>query len=380
MRTSRSGLSRSSNMVEAVFIGTAVKAISSGSMLVASPAGRRDDAAGRDAPGARPWHREAAQRKRATAAALECKRELMHMAAMSDRISPRVSRPIDHCVLPVRDLDQARARLTSLGFTVAPVGVHPFGTENACVFLADGTFLEPLAIGQRETAEAAALAGNAFVARDAAYRFRKGGDGFSALVFGTRDAGADHAQFVRAGMSGGKPLAFSRAFVDRGGLSDTATFRLSFAADMRAPDAFFFTCERVNTPNVDRSALQVHANGAAGIATVVLSEPNPTDFQYILQEVANQRDVEAHSFGMDVETAHGRISVLNADGLKAWFGLDRGPERGLALEAIVFRVADLDATRRALGPDVESATIGGRLVVRPAPGQGATFAFEEERR
>ncbi|RUT98898.1 VOC family protein, partial [Mesorhizobium sp. USDA-HM6] len=49
--------------------------------------------------------------------------------------------PLDHLVLPTRSLEIARQRLSSLGFVVAPTGLHPFGTENACVFFADGTYL-----------------------------------------------------------------------------------------------------------------------------------------------------------------------------------------------------------------------------------------------
>jgi hypothetical protein len=47
--------------------------------------------------------------------------------------------PLDHLVLPTGSLEVARARLAALGFVVAPTGIHPFGTENCCVFLADGT-------------------------------------------------------------------------------------------------------------------------------------------------------------------------------------------------------------------------------------------------
>ncbi len=74
--------------------------------------------------------------------------------------------PLDHLVLPTAGLDTARQRLEALGFTVAPMGVHPFGTRNCCVYLADGTFMEPLAIGDAAVADDAARAGNVFVARD----------------------------------------------------------------------------------------------------------------------------------------------------------------------------------------------------------------------
>ncbi|MGH7005536.1 MAG: VOC family protein, partial [Alphaproteobacteria bacterium] len=175
---------------------------------------------------------------------------------MNTSRSPRTARPVDHLVLPTADLDAARDRLERLGFSVAPVGTHPFGTENVCVYLGDDSFLEFLAIGQRETCEAEARAGNVFVARDQSYRFRNGAEGFSALVMGSGDAEADHAAFVQSGISAGPILNFSRPFVLPDGRKDKAGFRLAFAADLRAPDAFFFTCQRVDAPKVDRAALQ----------------------------------------------------------------------------------------------------------------------------
>ncbi len=92
-----------------------------------------------------------------------------HRAGMS-KTTQENPHPLDHLVLPTTSLDCARTRLTSLGFVVAPTGVHPFGTENCCVFFADGTYLEPLAVGDERTAATAVGEGNVFVARDRAYR------------------------------------------------------------------------------------------------------------------------------------------------------------------------------------------------------------------
>src|SRR5690606_15381247 len=115
----------------------------------------------------------------------------------------------DHCVLPVADLSVARRRLASLGFNVAPEGIHPFGTANACVYFADGTFMEPLALADPRLAMSTARDGNIFTRRDLAYRYRCGSEGFSALVFGTAEADADHARFAGAGFPGGDMLGFS---------------------------------------------------------------------------------------------------------------------------------------------------------------------------
>lgn len=294
-------------------------------------------------------------------------------------VSPKIARNIDHLVLPVTNLELARERLTSLGFTVAGDARHPFGTENACVFFKDGTYLEPLAVCHRETCEAAALKGNEFVARDQAFRFRRGEEGFSALVLSTKDADLDHKDFRKLGISGGKQLKFSRNFTDGEGNQSQASFKLSFAADRRSPDSFFFTCERINPPPSDKGKLEKHKNGAVSISEVVLSDPNPSDYQYFLQDVINQRDVNAHSFGMDIEAGNGNIAAYNREGLMAWYGIKSGCHgRGLRFRAFSVGVKNLSKTKEYLKKKkIKTKKLGNRLVVAHAPGQSCVIAFEQ---
>lgn len=293
--------------------------------------------------------------------------------------SGRHLRAIDHAVLPVESLETARRRFSSLGFTVAPDALHPFGTENCCIFLPDGAYLEPLAVAQRETCEAEARQGNVFVARDQAFRFRNGDNGFSALALRTQDAGADAAAFLEAGISGGKNLTFSRDFVDANGETRTASFDLAFACDLRSPDSFFFTCQRIGATPARSGAATTHANGVTGLRAVVASEPNPSDFQYLLQDVTGDREIRAHSFGMDIKTANAELTILNGDGMRVWFGVEIAPEtRGLRLVALVFAVSRLERLRRLLAENsIISREQAGRLIVDPAPGQGVLLAFEE---
>ena len=294
-------------------------------------------------------------------------------------VSPRSPRHVDHLVLPVRDLETSRSRLNALGFTVAPDARHPFGTENACVYFKDGTYLEPLAIAQREDCEAAAIKGNVFIARDQAFRFRRGDEGFSAIAFGTEDADGDQKRFKKLGISAGRQLKFSRAFTDPKGKQSVATFKLSSAADLRAPDSFLFTCERINPPRSDKSALEKHANGAVSIAEIALGEPNPSDFQYFLQEVMDQRDVNAHSFGIELLAANSNIAVFDANGLKAWYGIEKGCHgRGLRMRAFSIAVRDLEKTAALLKKNkIKTRKLAQRIVVDHAPGQGCVIAFEQ---
>lgn len=284
--------------------------------------------------------------------------------------------PLDHLVLPTQSLEVARARLTALGFVVAPTGVHPFGTENCCVFLADGPYLEPLAVGDEQVAAKAIADGNVFVTRDRAYRDSKGDEGFSAIVLGTGNADADHARYVDAGVSAGDMLGFSRAFTDPAGKSDIASFKLAFAAGAEATDAFLFACERVNAPEVDRTALQAHANGATGIVEILAVSDAPGK-QHGLISVAVD-DAAADRQGGMFPLPNADLSVLDRAAFTARFGLPAGAPTDLRFAAVVFSVRNADVTSRLLAANsVQHDIAGNDIVVRSAPGQGAAFIFRE---
>lgn len=288
-----------------------------------------------------------------------------------------MARALDHLVLPTASLDTARERLGALGFTVAPEGVHPFGTVNACVFFADGTFLEPLAVGDRAVTEAETRRGNVFVARDTAFRFRNGEEGCSAVVFGSSNANADHAEFTGSGLSIGGRLDFSRAFRTPDGDEGEASFRLAFAGDWRSPDCFFFTCERVNVAKVDRTVLQTHANGATAIREVILREAEPDAFADFLESLCDTKPV-ADGAGLMADLRGHRLTVLPPAELSRRFGIKAGHGRGLRPVAISFAVKDLAAVTALLeARGIAFERHENRLVVEPEAGQGTAFMFEE---
>lgn len=287
--------------------------------------------------------------------------------------------PLDHLVLPVESLVVARTRLERLGFTVAADARHPFGTENACIFFADGTYLEPLAVYDPQIATDAALAGNVFVARDAAFRFRKGPDGLSAIVLATRDARGDHARFRSLGLSAGDMLGFSRPMRLPDGSESTGSFRLSFAADLRSPDFFLFSCERLMPLPPDRAALERHANGVTGLSRVVLSEPVPSDFAGMLTSVTRAQAEIDEVGSLSLELPNAGLSVLGPAAAEARYGRrTTSHSRGLRGHAIELVVRDLAATERVLTANgIAHSFRDRRLVVPEAPGQGVILAFGE---
>lgn len=286
-----------------------------------------------------------------------------------------MTHPLDHLVLPTHDLGTAQARLDALGFTVAPQGTHPFGTVNCCVYLANGTFLEPLAIGDADVARQAADAGNVFVGRDRIFRSRNGDEGFSAVVFGTGDADADHARYVAGDCSGGQRLDFSRPFVDASGRQDTAAFRLAFAATPDMADAFVFSCERANAPKVDRTALQAHANGASAIRAVI---GMADDIDGKLRLLAEAADASGDAIsGTSLALPNATLTLSDPAGLQNSFGLVAKPSP-LRFVAVVFEVRSPEVLARRLAEaGIDHHLRGARLIVPPAPGQGAAFIFEE---
>ena len=293
---------------------------------------------------------------------------------------PKNARPLDHIMIATADLMTARDRLGQLGFTVAPDARHPFGTENACVFFADSTYLEPLSVASREDCEESAKAGNVFTARDQAFRFRHGPEGMEAVVFKTEDADLDDASFRREGMSAGQMLQFSRPMKMPDGSELVASFKLAFAADLRSPDFFAFTCQRINVPATDRSSLTMHANGVTGICEVVLSENNPSDFGGFLQTVTGLEPVEVSASHLEFQSPNAKINVLTTDLLEHFLGLKTCAHgRGLRGRAIIFSVGSLDAVAKLLtGNGVEHRKIENRIIVPEMPGQGVIFAFEEK--
>ncbi|MDI6026025.1 VOC family protein [Corticibacterium sp. UT-5YL-CI-8] len=282
-------------------------------------------------------------------------------------------RPLDHLVLPTATVASARNRLERLGFTVAPDGVHPFGTQNCCVYFSDGTFMEPLAVADRALADAAISSGNVFVGRDRIYRARNGEEGLSALVFATDNADADHVEFAGAGISAGDRLDFSRPFTDAKGARDTASFRLAFAAEAGSPDSFVFSCERVNAPNVDRGALQAHANGVTRIRRVLATAPDPERSAAFLARAA--RGAVKHDHGRTtVELANSVVDVSSTQ-----------DHEGLRFAGIVFGVADLEATAERFSRNAVpfrtqdgGQTQDGTLRIAAADGQGVPFHFEAD--
>lgn len=287
---------------------------------------------------------------------------------------------IDHIVLPVADLGLARERLSTLGFTVADEGLHPFGTANACIFFENDTYLEPLAIADPVVYEQAVADGNVFVVRDARFRAAGSPEGLSAVVLKSDDATAFDARIGDAGWSAGPMLSFERPVVMPDGRAEVASFRLAFATQHEAERFFLIAVQRINPLPVDRAALTRHHNGATRISGVALAAADPSQHQGFLCDVLAAEGPLSAQASLHLALANGRIFAAGAEDIGETFGPYGMVEpTGLECAVLVIAVADLGVTAVCLGANGVAFSQRGRyLLVKPAPGQGVAIAFEKD--
>jgi hypothetical protein len=286
-------------------------------------------------------------------------------------------RGFDHIVHAVHDLDAAGDLYQRLGFTVGTRNLHPqaWGTQNRIVQL-DGVFVEILALA--DTTHMAPHAPHVFSFGAFNRDFLGRGEGYSMLALEGRGA-PDADAFRSAGIGEFALDNFERDGKRADGRSIHLAFTLAFAADPRAPDIGFFTCQHRHSESFFDPKLQDHANTVTDIAGIVLVAENPADHHVFLSAYTGERDLVSTSAGVVVKTPHGEIQVMDKSAFTSHFGvaapdLARGPRfaavrfatRSLAAATVTLQKAGVPASMRM-----------GRIIVGPAQAMGATFVFEQ---
>lgn len=168
---------------------------------------------------------------------------------------------IDHLVLAVPDLDEARSVYERMGFAVSPRAEHEaLGTANH-VFVFPSSYCELLGVVRPD------------VARTTVGGELAAGSGVSGLALcGSADtAKADYAD---RGIAAGEAIEFSRD-ASIGDEVATARFRISRLEDGAAPGFFAFVCEHLTPELVWHEAAMIHANRVTGVAEVVIRADAP---------------------------------------------------------------------------------------------------------
>ncbi|MEN3792921.1 VOC family protein [Fulvimarina sp. MAC3] len=260
------------------------------------------------------------------------------MSASDRACTCDLMRQLDHIVMPFAALSEARAFFESLGFTVAPDAQHPFGTGNACIYLADGLFIEPLARVDEDACEAADRDGNLFVRRDAAFRAEHP-SAFSGLALKSDDSLKDRESLALVGLAEEATVDFERTLTLPDATTGELAFRLAFVKDFapRAPNIFL--CEVRRSATVDRGELTSHRNGATGLAGIEFATTDIEAAEAYFQAVLDGDSDEDEDGNLFFDLPNGRVTVteVGGEGVPAF-----------SLSAIVIRTGDLGAVRGVL--------------------------------
>jgi len=292
-------------------------------------------------------------------------------------------RLIDHFVLVTRNLSDARKHYRRMGFSVAPDGVHPFGTYNANMYFRDGPMIETLSIENHIKYSEAIEAGNTFVKNDAAFRAARGDDGFSHVVVTSTDADMDHDGFKERGVSGGDIVSFSRQFKQPDGKVETIAAKLAFATHSKAArSGFYFTCEDIVVPEIDRSSLLDHENGALGANHVISCSCKPLTYVDFLRGLFEPNEIRVSEQNVDCLFPNGCASIVTPEMLAQDFGIKHSrTEADLQHRGLVFGVTDLRKTEALFTQNqIPFERHNERLVTQLSPEPGPFFAFEQRRR
>ncbi|WFU15191.1 VOC family protein [Bradyrhizobium sp. CB3481] len=285
-------------------------------------------------------------------------------------------RRLDHLVVCVRDLTQAALDWQTLGFTLTPTGVHPFGTSNRLAQFGNN-FLELLAVTDAAAVPPAAPDRFSFAAHN--QDFLRTREGMSMLALHSDDAHADAARFKAEHVSSYAPFDFGRDAVLPGGGTARVEFSLAFAAATAMPGIAFFTCQQRHPPELFwKSDYQCHPNGALRVVEVVMSAPEPAAHRDFLERVTESK-AELAPGRLTVGASGDRISVLDARETARRLpgcAIDTAP-RFCAARVVV---TDLDATRLGLKDNgVDFEMIGAVLLVSSAATHGLALEFVERK-
>ena len=265
---------------------------------------------------------------------------------------------LDHLVFDVRDrMAEGAARMAALGFQLTPMGRHSLGSANHLAMFRDD-YLELLGTD---------LPGGPLRPDIASYPV-----GLNGLVFKTGDAEALSARLLAGGVPALPAQSFHRPVDLPDGGRDDARFRTVRLDRAAAFDGRVYWCEHLTPQHVWRPEWQVHPNGVASVARVLLSVRDPE----------RQAAMFRRMFGADALTAgaDGRVLLpcgpvvvevaphaLVAAELGAAAPDPAGRRDHMALVAL--RVADPAATAallRANGVAAAPRPAGLRVAAEPA--------------
>lgn len=284
---------------------------------------------------------------------------------------------IDHPLMLVRDIEAARAFYARLGFTLTPVGLHPWGTNTS------------LAVLERSALELMSIYDETLLDGLAAGPFRFGRhmrdalaerEGISLIALHSADTRADGAAMVARGIASQGPIDFRRRVKPPGADWDEAEVSLEILLDAALPRASHFLAKQHKPHLLWVPEWMRHANGARFVAgvTYLADEPEP-----VLDRLGRMFGAPARcAAGWEIATGQGVFRVVRTADWGAEFGevpcplTTPGEPAGVAIDvavadtvtaASILAQAEISTTPTPRGLAIRDITACGNLVLRFVP-------------
>lgn len=271
---------------------------------------------------------------------------------------------IDHPLVLLRDIEAGRRFYAGLGFTLTPVGLHPWGTSTSLAVL-ERSALELMGIYDESLIDAMDVGGFRFGRhmRDALAER----EGIALVALHSQGAAADGEAMAARGVPYQGHLGFRRKVKPPGRDWDEAVVSLGMLVDPALPRASHFLAQQHKPELLWVPEWMVHANGAKHIAAVTYWAPEPAAL--LARLTAMFGPARPARGGHEFATSQGVFRVLT-DWAPEFGDAPRPAVEGPAGVAIDFAVADLTrvagfATIRTPGglavPDIAAA---GNVLIR----------------
>ena len=214
---------------------------------------------------------------------------------------------IDHPLIATRDVAGLRNRLISLGFTMTPIGRHPWGTSTSLAMFR-GCLIEIMGVYDEALLDTHP-AGDFRFGRHV-HSHLQAREGVALTALHSEDSRADADRAEAAGFTVAGHLEFGRDVTLPDGRQDRTKTTLALMPDTQFPRLSFFLCQQHRPELIYVPRWLEHPNPACGIAGVTIRAEarDRTALRPRLERLYGPvREVQG---GFETQTANGVMRVL----------------------------------------------------------------------
>jgi len=274
---------------------------------------------------------------------------------------------VDHSVVGVQDLETARSRYESLGFTLTPRGRHiGWATANYCIMFGHD-YIELLGI---------VLPGAYSAGLDALLAER--GEGILKLAFGSEDAAATHAFLAAEGLVT-TPVADLARELEAPEGTVLPRFRLVHPQAAATPGLASFVCQHLTPGLMRRDEWCAHRNSAIGVASYAIVADDPPALTEGWVRLFGAGAVSREDGRLAVETGTARLDFITHEMLgRAFGGIGLAKPAAGTIAAMTIAVSDLAAVSACLAEaGVGCTRTDEGMTVFPESTCGVAVTFSE---